>query len=44
VAEPNKSGLDKTPSMSGDGSKIRTPMKDYKAKGNNSKGGNRGKK
>lgn len=35
MAEPTKSGIDKPPAMSGDSSKIRTPMKGYKAKGMN---------
>ena len=42
MGEPTKSGVDKMPSMSGDGAKIRTPMKGYESKGN--KGGKRGKK
>ena len=39
MATPVKSGIDKKPAMTGDGAKIRTPMKDYKAKA-----GSRGKK
>lgn len=32
MPDMSKTGLDKTPSMSGDGSKVKSPMKPYKAK------------
>ena len=44
MGEPTKSGVDKMPSMSGDGAKIRTPMKGYEAKSGKGKVGGRGKK